>query len=128
MTEAGTNASWIFVVIIGAVIGVYYLYKQRKITWIKGVKMPKIPKMFKPKVETQVERLKAQTENEVSRAAELRSVLEAKTELAKARAENIRLLKQIEGVSEKSVEKGKRDAELAEKKAQEAERVKPRRL
>ena len=90
--------------------------------------MPKIPKMFKPKVETQVERLKAQTENEVSRAAELRSVLEAKTELAKARAENIRLLKQIEGVSEKSVEKGKRDAELAEKKAQEAERVKPRRL
>ena len=121
MTEAGTNASWIFIIIIGAIIGVYYLYKQGRIPWLKGVKLPK---MFEPKAETQIERLKAQTEKEVAKAEELRSVLEAKTELAKTRAENIRLLKQIEGVSEKSVAKDK----LAENKAQDAEKVKPRRL
>ena len=120
MTNMG-NSSWIFIVIIGAVIGVYYLYKQGKIPWLKGVKLPK---MFEPKAETQIERLKKQTEKEVERIEELRSVLEAKTELAKARAENIRLMKQIEGVSEKSVEREKQ----AEKKAQDAEKVKPRRL
>ncbi len=117
------NASWIWIAIIGACIGVYYLYRQGKIPWLKG-KGVKLPKMFEPKVETQIERLKAQTEKEVARAEELRSVLEAKRELAKVRAENIRLLKQIDGVSEKSMEKEKQ----AEKKAQEAERVKPRRL
>ena len=42
--------------------------------------------------------------------------------------ENIRLVKEIESVSPKSVEREKRDVELAEKKAQDAERVKPRRL
>ena len=125
MTEIGTIASWIFLVIIGAVIGGYYLYKHGKISWLRGVKRPK---WFEPKAETQIERLKAQTEKEVARAERLRSVLEAKTELAKARAENIRLLKQIEGVSEKSVEREKRDVEMAEKKAQDAEKVKPRRL
>ena len=87
-----------------------------------------MPKMFEPKAETQIERLKAQTEKEVERIEELKSVLEAKTELAKARAESIRLLKQIDGVSEKSVEREKRDVEMAEKKAQDAEKVKPRRL
>ena len=128
MTEIGTTASWIFLVIIGASIGVYSLYKHGKISWLNSMKGIKLPKMFEPKAETQIERLKAQTEKEVERIEELRSVLEAKTELAKARAENIRLLKQIEGVSEKSVEREKRDVELAEKKAQDAENVKPRRL
>ena len=128
MTNTG-NASWIFIVIIGAVIGIYYLYKQGKIPWLKGVKMPDwLRKRFGSKAETQIERLKVATEKEIARAEKLRSVLEAKTELAKARAENIRLLKQIEGVSEKSVEREKRDVELAEKKAQDAEKVKPRRL
>jgi len=112
------SASWIFIVIIGACIGVYYLYKHGKISWLKGIKMPKI---FEPKAETQIARLKAQTEKEVERIEELRSVLEAKTELAKARAENIRLRKEIDGVSEKSVEKEKQDAE-------EAQKAKPRRL
>ena len=130
MTSLTGNMSWIFVVIIGAVIGVYYLYKQGKIPWLKGkgIKLPRMPKMFEPKAETQIERLRAATDKEVAKAEELKSVLEAKTELAKARAENIRLLKQIDGVSERSVEKGKREAEQAEKKAQEAQKVKPRRL
>jgi len=123
MTEAGTNASWIFIVVIGACIGVYYLYKQGKIPWLKGMGI-KMPKMFEPKAETQIERLKAQTEKEVAKAEELRSVLEAKRELAKARAENIKLRKEIDGVSEKSVEKDRRE----EQKAQEAQKVKPRRL
>ena len=127
----GGTASWIWLAIIGACIGMYYLYKQGKIPWLKGksIKMPKMfTKLFEPKVETHIERLKAQTEKEVSRAEELRSMLEAKRELAKARAENIRLVREIGGVSEKSVEKEK----LAAKKAQEAEieakKVKPRRL
>jgi hypothetical protein len=118
------GSSWVFIVIIGAVIGVYYLWKQGKIPWLKGVGGIKMPKMFETKAETQIERLKKQTEKEVERIEELRSVLEAKTELAKARAENIRLQKAIESVSEKSVAKDR----LAEKKAQDAEKVKPRRL
>ena len=119
----GTAGMWIWVAIIGAIIGCYYLYKQGKIPWLKG-KGVKMPKMFEPKAGTQIERLKVATEKEVVRAEELRSVLEAKTELAKARAESIRLQKEIEGVSEKSVEREKQ----AEKKAQEAQRVRSRRL
>jgi len=115
------NMSWIWIVIIGACIGVYYFYKQGKMPWLKGIKRPK---MFEPKVDTQIERLKAQTEKEVAKAEELRSVLEAKRELAKARAENIRLQKEIDGVSARSVEKDKR----AEQEAQKAQNVKPRRL
>jgi hypothetical protein len=118
------NGSWIFIVLIGAGIGIWYLHKQGKIPWLKGIKFPRLPKLLEPKAETQIERLKAQTEKEVAKAEELKSVLEAKTELVKARAENIRLLKQIENVSEKSVEREKQ----AEKKAQEAQKVKPRRL
>ena len=118
------NASWILIVVIGAVAGVFYLYRRGKIPWLKGIKMPKLPKMFEPKAETQIERLKAEAEKEVAKAGELQSVLEAKRELAKARAANIKLRKEIDGVSEKSVEKEKRD----EIKAQEAQKVKPRRL
>lgn len=126
----GGIAIWIWLAVIGACIGAYYLYKQEKIPWLKGksVKMPKIPKLFEPKVETQIERLKAQTEREVARAEELRSMLEAKRELAKARAENIRLMREIGGVSEKSVEKDRLDSEKAQEAEIEAKKVKPRRL
>lgn len=120
------NASWVFVAIIGAFIGVYYLYKQGKIPRLKGLKGRgiKLPKMFEPKADVQVERLKAQTEKEVAKAEELRDMLEAKRELAKARAENIRLAKAIDGVNERSIEKETQD----ERKVQEAQKVKPRRL
>jgi len=122
----GSNASWIWIVIIGACIGMYYLYKRGKIPWLKGIlKGVRMPKMFEPKPENLVEKLKVQTEREVARAEELRKVLEAKTELAKARAENIRLRKKIDGVSEKSVEKGER---VAEQEKRDAEKAKPRRL
>lgn len=117
-----SSASWIWIVIIGAIIGIYYLYKQGKIPWLKGIKRPR---MFEPKPGNIVEKLKVQTEKEVARAEELRSMLEAKTELAKARAENSRLQKEIDGVSERSVEKEKR---VAEKDKLDAEKVKPRRL
>ena len=119
---AVNSASIVWVVIIGACFGVYYLYRQGKIPWLKGIKMPK---MFEPKPEDQVEKLKIQTGKEMERAKELRKVLEAKTELAKAKAESIRLQKEIDGVSERSVEKGRRDAE---KEEQEAKNKKPRRL
>ena len=126
----GGTASWIWLAIIGAGIGVYYLYRQDKIPWLKGkhIKLPRMPKMFEPKVETQIERLKAQTEKEVARAEELRSMLEAKRELAKARAENIRLVREIGGVSERSVEKEKQDAKKAQEAEIEAKKVKPKRL
>ena len=120
------NSSWIFIVIIGAVIGVYYLYKQGKIPWLgrlKGLGI-KMPKWFEPKAETQIERLKEATEKEVAKADELMSVLEAKRELATARAKNIKLRKEIDGVSEKSMDKEKRDKQ----KVQDAQKVKPRRL
>ena len=121
-----SNMSWIFIVIIGVCIGVYYLYKQGKIPWLKGLdgKGIKMPKMFEPKAETQIERLKEATEKEVAKAEELRGVLEAKRELAKARADNIRLMKEIDGVSEKSMDKEKLDKQ----KVQDAQKVKPRRL
>ncbi len=127
MTEAGVSVGWILLAILGAVIGVYYLYKRGKLSRlkVKGIRMTKV---FEPKAETQIERLRAATEKELTKAEELRSVLEAKTELAKARAENIRLQKEIDGVSEKSIEKDKRETEREEQKAQEAQKVKPRRL
>ena len=118
------NASWILIVIVVVIVGVYYLHRQGKIPWLKGIKAPKLLKIFELKAETQIERLKAEAEKEVAKAGELQSVLEAKRELAKARAANIKLRKEIDGVSEKSVEKEKRD----EIKAQEAQKVKPRRL
>jgi len=122
----GSSASWIWVIIIGACIGVYYLYKQGKIPWLKGIlKGIKLPKMFEPKPENLAEKLKVQAEKETARAEELRKVLEAKTELAKARAENIRLRKKIDGVSEKSVEKEER---VAKQEERDAEKAKPRRL
>ena len=125
----GDIAMWVWVGVIVVCIGIYYLYKQGKIPWLKGKKIGiKMPKWFESKAETQIEKLKAQTEKEVSRAKELKSVLEAKTELAKARAENIKLRKEIDGVSPKSVEKEKRVAEQADQKAQEAQKVKPKRL
>jgi len=118
----GGNASWIWIAIIGACIGVYYLYRQGKIPWLKGVKMPK---MFEPKPDDLTEKLKAQTAKEVAKASDLQKVLGAKTELAEARAENIRLQKEIDGVSEKSVEKERR---VAEQDKLDAQKAKPRRL
>lgn len=114
-----TGSGWSWIVIIGVIIGVYYLYKRGKIPWLKG-KMIKMPKLLEPKPETQVERLKAATEREVARAEELRSVLEAKTELAKARAVNAKLRKEIDSITEKSV--GKEQEPVVDNK------VKPRRL
>jgi len=116
--EMTGNMSWIFLVIIGVCIGVYYLYKRGKIPGMKGIKLPKL---FEPKADTQIARLNSQTEREVAKAEELRSVLKAKTELAEARADNIKLQKEIDGVSAKSVEKERQDE-------QEAQNVKPRRL
>lgn len=121
----GTVGMWVWVAIIAICTSGYVLYKQGKTPWLKGIgKIIKLPKMFEPKAETQIEKLKAQTEKEVARAEDLRSVLEAKRGLAKARAENIRLMKEIDGVSAKSVGKEERE----EQKAQEAQKVKPRRL
>jgi len=116
-----SNMSWIFIIIIGAGIGIFALYRQGRLPWLKGIK---IPKMFEQKADTQIEKLRKQTEKEVEKAEELRSVLEAKKGLATVKAENIRLQKAIDGVSEKSVEREKRD----EKKAQDARNVKPKRL
>lgn len=112
----GSIASWIWIAIIGVCIGVYYLRKRDKIGG-GGISI-KLPKMSGPKAETQIERLKAAAEKEVARAEELRSVLEAKRELVKARAENVRLAKEIEGVSPRSLEREKRDGQ----------KVKPKRL
>ena len=120
MTDLAIWLNWVGVAVIVACIGVYYFYKRGKLSWLKG-KGIKMPKMFEPKADTQIERLKVQTGKEVAKAKELRNMLEAKTELAKARAENIKLQKAIDGVSEKSVEKARQEA-------LEAQNVKPRRL
>ena len=119
------NVVWIWIAIIGAYIGVYYLYKQGKLPWLKRLKMPKL---FKPQPYVLTEKLKAQTKREVARAEELRGVLVAKTELAKAQAANIRLRDEIDGVSARSVEKDKRVAEQEKLDAEEAQKVKPKRL
>ena len=119
------NGSWIWIVIIVAAIVIYYLYRRGKIPWLKGIKMPRIPKVFEPKSASLTEKLKMQTEKEIVKAEELRSVLEAKTELAKARAANIRLQREIDGVSERSVE---REKQVAEKVKLEAQKAKQRRL
>ncbi len=129
MAMTGSSALWVWLAIIGAAIGIYYLYKQGKIPWLADVlKSIKLPKWFEPKTDTRIETLIEQTSREWAKRTELLRMLEAKTELAKARAENLRLVRQIDGVSEKSVEKDKQ----AEKKAQDAEieakKVKPRRL
>jgi len=53
-----------------------------------------------------VERLGTETAREQKKAEELRKVLEAKRGLARARAENTKLKKEIAGVNEKTVGKG----------------------
>jgi len=123
--EIISSPALIWVVLIGAVIAGIYLYKKGKIPWLKGVKMPKL---FEPKPDDMVEKLVAQTEREMARAEELRKVLEAKRKLAKAKAENIRLQREIDGVSEKSVEREERDAEKSEQDKRGVEKAKPRRL
>ena len=125
----GTGANWIWITIIGACIAVFYLYRQGKIPWLKGLLgWIKMPKLFQPKPVDLTEKLKAQTEKETVKVEELRKVLEAKTKLAEARAENIRLQKEIDGVSERSVEKEKRVAKQKAQDAQEAKTAKPGRL
>lgn len=112
----------IWIVIIGAVIAGVYLYKQGKIPWLKGIKMPR---MFEPKPEDQVERLKAQTEKEKTEVEKLRGVLEAKRERDSVIAEKIKLRREIESTSPKSVGRAEREAEEREREAQKA---KPKRL
>ena len=112
-------AIWIWAAILAILIGGYWAYKNGK---LGKVKLPSFSR--KPTVE----QIEAQTEKEVTRAKELRGVLEAKRELAKARAESIKLRKEIDGVSAKSVEKEKAQEKLDEQKAQELQKVKPRRL
>lgn len=131
------NASWIFIVIIGAIVGIYYLHKQGKIPWLKGrslglgMKIPRL-KIFEPKPDARVKWLKAQTEKERVKTVELQELLVAKEELAKIKAENIQLLKQIESVSAYSVLDKKKSVQQAEKDAQDAEaeagKRKPKRL
>ncbi len=112
---------WVWVAIIAVCIGGYVLYKQGKLPWLKGLRMPK---RFEPKPADLTEQLKARTEKEIAKAEELRKVRDAKQELAKARAENIKLRKEIGGISEKSVgREQKEQQEDAEKKVE-----KPRRL
>jgi len=118
----GSSASWLWIAIIGACMGAYYLHKRGKLPRLKGIKMPRL---FEPKPDVLTEKLKVQTKKETARIEDLLKVLEAKTELAKARAESTRLRKKIDGVSERSVEKEKR---VAEQDKQEAQNVKPRRL
>lgn len=109
------NAIWLWVAVLVIVIGIYWLYKSGK---LGKIKLPKVgPKPT-------LNQLEEQTGKERAKAVELRSVLDAKRSLARARAENIRLTREIDGVNEKSVEKEKQD----EQKAQEAQKVKPRRL
>ena len=127
MNSAGAN--WIWITIIGACIAVFYLYRQGKIPWLKGIlSWIKMPKLFQPKPVDLTEKLKAQTAKETVKVEELRKVLEAKTALSEARAENIRLQKEIDGVSEKSVEKQKRVAKQKAQEVQEAKTAKPGRL
>ena len=106
---------WIWGAILAIAIGVCWLYKNGKLDKIKIHSLGRKPT---------VEQIEEQTGKEVIKAKELQDMLEAKRDLAKARAANIRLQKEIDGVSEKSVEKEKQD----ERKAQEAQKVKPRRL
>ncbi len=113
------STTWVWVIFLVVLIGSYWLYSRGKLSKIR---LPNIGS--KPTAE----QIEAQTVKEVAKAEELKSVLEAKRELAVARAKNIRLQREIDGVSEKSVEKDKREAEREEQKALEAKSVKPRRL
>ena len=128
----GTTSMWIWIGIILSCIGGYYLYKQGKMPWlkVKGINIPsiKMPGLFQPRPEDLTRRLKVATEKEVARTKELNSVLEAKRELAKARAENIKLMREIDGVSARNVEKASRDEQKAQRIEQEAQKVKPKRL
>ena len=129
---SGEISLWIWIGIILGGIGGYYLYKQGKIPWlkVKGIKIQsiKMPGLFQPRPEDLTMRLKAATEKEVARTKELNSVLEAKRELAKAKAENIKLMREIDGVSARSVEKEKRDEQVVRDAETEAKKVKPKRL
>lgn len=110
-------AVWLWLIIIAVIIlGCYWLYKTGGIGKLKISNIGPKPT---------VEQLVMQTRKESARAEELRKVLEAKRELARARAESIRLMKDIDAVSARSVEKEKQDAD---KEEQEAKKARPRRL
>lgn len=91
--------SLVWIIIIAICIGVYILRKQGKLTWLNWIKLPRI---LEPKADNLVDKLKLQTEREVEKAEELRGLLEAKRNLAEAKAENIKLKKEIDAVSEKN--------------------------
>ena len=69
------------------------------------LKRPKLPRWFESKPNNLTEKLRTQTVKEIARSEELRKVLGAKRELAKAKAESIRLTKEINGVNEMTVDK-----------------------
>ena len=125
----GVSAIWIWIAIIGACIGGYMLYRQGKLPWMRGrVRGIKLPSVLGAKTGTKVEQLKEQTKVEVAKAEELRKVLEAKRELAKATSVRVGVQKEINDVvvNDKSI--GKEKEKQEEQKAQDALKMKPRRL
>jgi len=119
-----SNSSWILIAIVGVCVGVYYLYRQGKISWLKRIKMPGL-RMFDPKPDDMIERMRMQIEKEKLQVEELRKVLEIKKERDSIIAEKLRLQREIEGVSPRSVEKEKW---VSEQDKQDAGKVKPKRL
>jgi len=115
--------SWILVILIIAGIIGYILHRSKRVRWLPHKHGLRMPRWFEPSGESLVDGLERQTAREKEKSDKLRKVLEAKRELAKAKAENIRLRKEIDGVSEKSVEKEKREAEQEERDAQKAKQA-----
>jgi len=117
--------SWLGVILITVGIAGYMLYQRGKLPLDKWLAecVVRMPKWFEPKLTDLAGKLDAQTKKEVAKAKELRDVLEAKKELVKAKAENTRLRREIDGISEKSAsKKPQEDADKGEKV------VKPTRL
>ena len=115
--------SWVGVILVAVCIVGYTLYQRGKLTWLKRLRMPKL---FEPKNDDLTGRLKLQTEKEVAKAEELKKVLEAKKVLVIAKAENTKLRKEIDGLSERSLEKEQQ--ERMEQQEDEKKVVKPKRL
>ena len=91
--------SWLFIILIMVCAGGYMLYHKRRPDGMR------LPRWFTPKGETLIGKLEAETVKARENAERLQKVLDAKEELARARAENIRLRKEIDGVNERTVGK-----------------------
>lgn len=93
---------WVRIAILLGILLTYLFLHSKNVGWVTDIESW-LSGLFSPKGKSLIKKIDAETVRELARAKELQKVLEAKKKLAKARAENTRLRREIAGVSEDNV-------------------------